>query len=242
MMLRVFVFLLVVFSSMTIACTQPGDQQDEDMPAGSATMKPMPEPSPTETPSITAPTIPAVMVTPSPTRSATANSRTNTAAEPDRDSDANCSADSAAESHPRRMTPSAQPTPTVPPIPYLAIMHDGVLHSGWLQELRWPTESGSTWIISGPMHPDTFRKQPSITVRRGDDIEVVIPVEGADPFELSVSVSQVQASGDFEPGGWYRTYSSSTEKVVTLDLPPGLSVLSARYEWGNWFVFYKIQS
>ena len=223
-------FLLVVFSSMTIACSQPSDQQDEDMPAGAATMQPMPAPSPTETPSITAPTVPAVMITPSPTTTPA----TVPTPPPSRTSAVTPTATS---------TPTTQPTPTVPPRPILAIMHDGKLHRGWPQEFSWPTESGSERLILGPMHIDAFSKTSTITVGRGDDAEVVVSNEGADLFELSVNVIQAQVSGQVV--GWgHGVYSSSAESVVSLDLPPGFYFLFARYEWEEWFVLYgfKVES
>ena len=131
--------------------------------------------------------------------------------------------------------PPQEPAPTPPPLPLVSIEHGGSVHYGRQGSNCWPVSANS--IICGDVVWEDFDSAPTVSVKRGDELSVVVSTDESSPGEVQVQVFTVKSTEPFlRPGD--EVYSSPAGDGTTLDLEPGVYFLSAFYKSGLGDVSY----
>ena len=138
------------------------------------------------------------------------------------------------------VTPTLEPSPTPPPLPQVSIEYGGNVHRRRTVGYSWPMTRGHEELAAEPLLKEVFDNEPSILVKRGDDLLVVVSSDDPSEFEVRVWVLPVLRTDSFLQLG-EAVYSSFAGKGITLDLPPDVYRLSARYESQLGYVLYDFK-
>ena len=135
------------------------------------------------------------------------------------------------------LPPLEAPGATPPPaLPSVAIEYGGSTHYGRQGSYCWPVTANSTACVDKIGWED-FDTAPAVSVKRGDELSVVVTTDESNPGEVQVQVYTVEETEPFlAPGD--EVYSSPAGEGTTLDLEPGVYFLSAFYKSGLGDVSY----
>lgn len=126
--------------------------------------------------------------------------------------------------------------PRPPALPQVSIEYGGGVHNGRQGSYCWPVTANSNVCVDKIGWED-FDSSPVLSVKRGDDLSVVVRTDEAIPGEVQVQVYTVEGTKPFlAPGD--EVYSGSAGEGTTLDLEPGVYFLSAFYKSGLGDVSY----
>ncbi len=124
--------------------------------------------------------------------------------------------------------PTQEPAPTPPPLPWVSIEYGGSVHYGRQGSYCWPV-SANSGVCADKIGWEDFDSAPALSVKRGDELSVVVSTEETSPGEVQVQVYTVESTEPFlGPGD--EVYSGAASEGVKLDLPAGVYFLSAFYK------------
>ena len=135
---------------------------------------------------------------------------------------------------------TVEPSPTPPLLPQVSIEYGGNVYWEFPIGYSWPMSYGHEQLIAEPLLKESSDNEPSLLVKRGDDLLVVVSSDDPSQFEVWVMLSPVLETGRFLQLG-EAVYSSFAGKGITLDFPPDVYVLSAHYESQLGYVSYDFK-
>ena len=142
------------------------------------------------------------------------------------------------------MTPTLEPSPTPPPLPQVFIEYGGNVLERLPAGYSWPMRHGHEQLIAEPLPKEVFDSEPSLLVKRRDDLLVVVSSDDPSQFEVRVWVLPVlEPTTDTVPilQLGEAVYLSFAGKGITLDFPPDVYRLSAGYESHLGYVLYDFK-
>ena len=189
----------VLLSMAFVSCVRSGDLRDEGMPAQQTTAASTGEPSSTP-PSVQLQTVtPTVEPLPSPL-----------------------------PKQPKTAVPTVEPLATPPPLPRVSIEYDGRTYYGRQGSSCWPVSVNSSlcadragWIA--------FDRAPSLVVKRGDGVSVILESYESRLGVVVVQVFTVESTVPVVMRG-EEVYSTVAGEGMALNLPPDVYYLSAFYK------------
>ena len=102
------------------------------------------------------------------------------------------------------------------------------MHPGRQGSYCWPVSANSS-ICVDKIGWEGFDRAPALSVKRGDELSVVVTSDESSPGEVQVQVYTVQSTEPFlRPGE--EVYGAAAGEGITLDMEPGVYFLSAFYK------------
>ena len=97
--------------------------------------------------------------------------------------------------------PPQEPGPTPPAVPRVSIEHGGGVHYGRQGSYCWPVSANSS-ICANKIGWEDFDSAPALSVKRGDELSVVVSTDETSPGELHRAGLHRRGDGAFlEAGG-----------------------------------------
>ena len=123
--------------------------------------------------------------------------------------------------------PPLEAPPAPPAVPVVSIEYEGRVHNGRQGSYCWPVTANSTVCVD-KMGWEDFDSAPAVSVKRGDELSVVVTTGESNPGQVQVQVYTVKETEQFLVLG-DEVYSRRAGDGTTLDMEPGLYFLSAFY-------------
>ena len=97
--------------------------------------------------------------------------------------------------------PPQEPGPTPPAVPWVSIEYGGGVHYGRQGSYCWPVNANSS-ICADKIGWEDFDSAPALSVKRGDELSVVVSTDETSPCELHRAGLHRRGDGAFlEAGG-----------------------------------------